>query len=106
MESEKDDAGRKLDVELTPGPSKINKIEKSIVDPVTYLQNKNKNRSEIDEKCKDEDGSGSHDDVVTMNDHQLELHSKTSSSPSVITQQNLERRLNIEEEVTFVSSFK
>lgn len=90
----------KLDEISTAGPSNANKIDKAISDPIKLLreENQNKKSQQVEEKA-DENASTLNQTPLSANNSKT-----TPSNLSLSSQESLERRLNIEEEVTFVSN--
>lgn len=97
---------QKLDDISNPGPSNVLKNEKTSFDPVKLIKSEKKDKKPevIEEEDNIDQPIPENDENTKMLvDSELELKPETSNSLSANTQENLERRLNIEEEVTFVS---
>ncbi|KAL0822516.1 hypothetical protein ABMA28_004567 [Loxostege sticticalis] len=100
---------QKLDDMSNPGPSNVLKNEKTSFDPVKLIKNEKKDKKpEVIEEEDNIDQPIPENDQNTkmLVDSELELKPETSNSLSANTQENLERRLNIEEEVTFLGTQK
>ncbi|XP_063828194.1 tether containing UBX domain for GLUT4 [Ostrinia nubilalis] len=102
---ETDEAQPNSDEKSYPGPSNVSKDNQAAFNPVKLLKNEKKDKKP-ETVTIEQPIIPSNQETTTTVDSELNLKQEPSSTFSASTQANLERRLNIEEEVTFLGTQK